>query len=403
MADTFTELFAEYDCRIVIEPSLIAMAKTLVEGIGFGGRQLLAVCDRATHAALGERIVRELGARIFLLGGVPHADMTNVEVIRSHKADALIAIGGGTISDLCKYASFLDGRSYVVFPTAPSMNGYFSANASITVNDHKLSLPAHLPKGIFCDLGVLANAPRRLVLSGLGDSLCRPTAQADWLLSHLLFNTPYDPTPFSLLAPYEKELFFHSGKLLSADVKVTELLMQTLLVSGLGMVIAGGSYPASQGEHLIAHTMEMKHGATLPQTYHGEQIGVCTLMMVEIQQRMLSQRLHLQKLNNPDEIIAGYFGGALSASVSKSYQDKRTLYDHCDAINERLKSEDSAIRDAIHAVSLPETLLRKVLVQAQAPAGAHDLGWKENDMQQAIIHAKFIRNRFTFLDILGNN
>ena len=50
-------------------------------------------------------------------------------------------------------------------------------------------------------------------------------------------------------------------------------------------VIGEGSYPASQGEHLIAHTMEMKHGSTLMESYHGEQIGVTTLCtMAEIQE-----------------------------------------------------------------------------------------------------------------------
>ena len=37
------------------------------------------------------------------------------------------------------------------------------------------------------------------------------------------------------------------------DISAVELLMQVLLLSGLGMTIAGGSYPASQAEHMIAH------------------------------------------------------------------------------------------------------------------------------------------------------
>ena len=160
----------------------------------------------------------------------------------------------------------------------------------------KKTLPAHLPKGVFCDLKVIAEAPKRLTLSGLGAThyAARPRS-ADWLLSHLLLDTPYTPVPFDLLMPYEAELFAHAEKLAAGDVKVIELLMKTLLVSGLGMVIAGGSYPASQGEHLIAHTMEMKYGTALPQRYHGEQIGVTTLTMAKIQQNAIAQKLHLLK------------------------------------------------------------------------------------------------------------
>jgi glycerol-1-phosphate dehydrogenase [NAD(P)+] len=359
------------------------------------------VCDSATYGALGKRLVKELGIPFLMLEGRPSADMETVTVIRMKNAGAILAAGSGTINDLCKYASFLDGKPYAVFPTAPSMNGYCSANASITAHGHKQTLKAHLPKGVFCDLSVLAAAPPRLIRSGLGDSLCRPTAQADWLLSHLLFGTPYDPLPFSLLAPYERELLEHAGKLLSGDTQTIELLIRALLVSGLGMVMAGGSYPASQGEHLIAHTMEMKHGDTLPATYHGEQIGVTTLVMADIQRQALAKKLQVRRMPDPDKTIAAYFGAGLEKSVSQAYHAKRLLYEQYDRINERLQTEGSAIRDAISAVTLPDPVLRNALQKAAAPTTAAALGWHESDLQSAIQHAKFIRDRFTFLDVYG--
>src|SRR6202008_4909969 len=101
-------------------------------------------------------------------------------------ADALIAVGSGTINDLCKFVAARDGKPYAVFGTAPSMNGYTSANAAIIVAGLKASLPTRPPVGVFLALSVLAAAPARMIRSGLGDCLCRPTAQADWLLSHAL-------------------------------------------------------------------------------------------------------------------------------------------------------------------------------------------------------------------------
>ena len=105
----------------------------------------------------------------------PHADDATVERVRAATgaADALVAVGSGTINDLCKYASARDGKPYVVFGTAPSMNGYTSLNAAITVHGHKKSLPAQAPVGAFLDLSILAAAPVRMIRSGLGDSLCR--------------------------------------------------------------------------------------------------------------------------------------------------------------------------------------------------------------------------------------
>ena len=65
---------------------------------------------------------------------------------RARSADALVAVGSGTINDLCKYAAAKDGKPYVVFATAPSMNGYTSMNAAITVDGHKKTLPAATPR-----------------------------------------------------------------------------------------------------------------------------------------------------------------------------------------------------------------------------------------------------------------
>src|SRR6185437_13115511 len=85
-----------------------------------------------------------------------HADDAAVEHVRaaSTDADALIAVGAGTINDLTKCAAARDGKPYAVFATAPSMNGYTSANAAITIDGHKRSLPATLARGVFIDLAV---------------------------------------------------------------------------------------------------------------------------------------------------------------------------------------------------------------------------------------------------------
>jgi glycerol-1-phosphate dehydrogenase [NAD(P)+] len=198
----------------------------------------------------------------------PHADDVTVARIRAATADvdALIAVGSGTINDLCKYAAFQDGKPYAAFGTAPSMNGYTSANAAITVGGLKRSLAARTPAGVFLDLAVLAAAPPRMIHSGLGDSLCRPTAQADWLLSHLLRDTPYRAAPFALLTGDEGALFESAATLLAGDLEAMRRLARTLVLSGLGMCSSGGSYP-SQGEHLISHYIEMMGRPTCPRAF----------------------------------------------------------------------------------------------------------------------------------------
>ena len=117
------------------------------------GRRLAVVSDPATRAVLGARVERALSRLGTIVPVVleprPHADLATVATLRRAcgSADALVAVGSGTINDLCKYAAAKDGKPYIVFATAPSMNGYTSMNAAITVDGHKKTLPASTPLG----------------------------------------------------------------------------------------------------------------------------------------------------------------------------------------------------------------------------------------------------------------
>jgi glycerol-1-phosphate dehydrogenase [NAD(P)+] len=277
---------------VAIERSLSGMEADLVAPLRLGPR-LAVVSDSNTRAILGARVERALASlgtvMPIALHGHPHADAETAEKLRQScaTADALIAVGSGTINDLCKYAAARDGKPYAVFATAPSMNGYTSINAAITVDGHKKTLPATSPSGVFMDLEVLAGAPARMIRAGLGDSLCRPTAQADWLLSRHVRGTPYRHAPFALLAADEPVLLDEPEALLRGDIAAMGALARTLVLSGFGMTICGGSYPASQGEHLISHYIDMFAPPGRAEYFHGEQVAVATLTMARIQEAIL--------------------------------------------------------------------------------------------------------------------
>lgn len=346
------------------------------------------VCDANTYEVQGKLIEREFSndeLKIHLFESPPHASFEAVEKIQSAARDAasLLAVGSGTLNDLCKYSAYQLALPYAVIATAPSMNGYLSATASLSrQGEIKQSYAAAPPVAVIADLDVLAASPPRLIRAGLGDSLARPTAQVDWLLSYLLLDTPYMDEPFLMTKPFEMELFENSEKLLQGDLNAMELLFCTLLASGEGMRLAGGSYPASQGEHMIAHTMEMLFSDTLPHTYHGEQIGVTTLTMARIQEKLLaSEGPALRQFENVNPAFAK-FQPEIRRQAEK-----------------RLKQDWDFIRAQIQASSLPATYLEKVLQQAGAPATPEALGWKQEQYDHAIQQAASTRDRFTFLDL----
>jgi len=393
---------------VAIAKSLAGAEADLVRPLALG-RRLAVVSDPMTHEILGARVERALKSlgdvESVILPEHPHADSTTAERLRNatSSVDALVAVGSGTINDLCKYAGARDRKPYVVFGTAPSMNGYTSLNAAITVNGHKKSLAAQAPLGAFLDLSILAAAPVRMIRSGLGDSLCRSTAQADWLLSHLLLDLPYRTMPFALLAEDEPELFASADALVNGDLGAMEKLVRTLLLSGFGTAICGNSLPASQGEHLISHYGDMLPDPGRPFSFHGEQIGVTTLTMARLQGRLLAGPPPAVAADRGTEAdFISRFGADLGASCWKDFSQKRLTAEKADAVNKKLAAKWHEIRAAISAISLHADMLALVLQEANAPRSPEDLGWPRGSYEDAVRHARKIRNRYTFLDLAAD-
>jgi glycerol-1-phosphate dehydrogenase [NAD(P)+] len=390
---------------VVIAPGLSGDPASLVADLRLG-RRLAVVRDTITPYRRGARVARALAGiaevtALVLPAGV-HADMAAVEAVRraSHLADGLIAVGSGTLNDLCKYAAAREEKPYAVFGTAPSMNGYTSASAAIIVDGLKRSLPAVAPRGVFLDLDVLARAPVRLIRAGLGDSLCRPTAQADWLLAHLLHGQPYREAPFVLLAEDEPALLGEPEALVAGDQEAIARLARVLVLSGFGMTVCGGSYPASQGEHLISHYADMRGPAGAPESLHGEQIGVATLTMARLQEQVLAGAPpRLEPTRVAEAAVVGHFGPELGRACWRELSAKRHDREAADRLSARLAASWEAWRGRIAGILRPSAELEAVLRRAGAPTRPEDLGWSRAYYRQAVSHARLIRSRFTFLDL----
>jgi glycerol-1-phosphate dehydrogenase [NAD(P)+] len=181
-------------------------------------------------------------------------------------------------------------------------------------------------------------------------------------------------------------------------------LARTLTLSGFGMTICGGSYPASEGEHLISHYVEMLAPPEWPESFHGEQIGVTTLSMARLQERVLAGGPPRLKPSAPTESsITSHFGGALGAACWAEFQGKRLDGVRADAINAKLAADWDGIRARLGAVMVPAHRLEAVLRAAGAPTTPEDLGWPRDFYREALRHAREIRNRFTFLDLAADS
>jgi glycerol-1-phosphate dehydrogenase [NAD(P)+] len=390
--------------RVAIEPSLCGKEAELVAPLRLG-RAVAVVSDQNTRRVLGHRVesaLSRLGTVLPIVLDNPHADAATAQTLRQACAssDALVAVGSGTINDLCKFVAAADRKPYAVFATAPSMNGYASRNAAITVDGHKQTLPAAPPVGIFMDLEVLAAAPARLIRAGMGDSLCRSTAQADWLLSHHLLGTPYRTAPFTLLADDEPGWMREPEALLHGDLTAMEALARTLVLSGLGMTICDGSYPASQGEHLISHYIDMFAPPSRGAYFHGEQVAVATLTMASIQERMLRSgvpQLHSATVSRED--LGKRFGPEVGDACWCEYAPKHFIDGALRDLQARVAALWSEIVIAMGKVTIPAGKIRSVLERAGCPTTPEEIGLTPAFYATAVRDGRFLRNRYTFLDL----
>ena len=390
--------------EILIDFGLVNNALSLIDNIGFRDKNILVVSDQTTYLALGKKIIisfKEKHCKSFILLN-PKADQENVTKIinKSVNIDLIVAVGSGTINDLCKFASFIKKIPYIVFGTASSMNGYASANASITVNSHKTSLPAHLPTAIYLDLDILSKAPKRLMRSGIGDSLCFSTCHFDWLLSHFILGSYYNNIPFDLLKNHYKKLINYQKNISDDNIEFIRLLTKILIISGLGMYIAGGSYPASQAEHLIAHYIEIKYPQMAINSYHGEQIAITTLEVAKIQENILARNnitIKPNKINEND--LKKIFDTKLAKYFYNEIKNKFIDENLSVQINIKLKDWNH-IKQQLQEFHIKKDDLLKIYQKFSLPENINYIQISDDIYKKAVDNAYLIRNRFTSLDFI---
>jgi glycerol-1-phosphate dehydrogenase [NAD(P)+] len=354
------------------------------------GNDIFLVADENTVELLNNSTLNKIPNLIISDNSTASLNIVNSVRDKAKDSDLIVAFGAGTVSDICKYASYLEKKDYISFPTAASMNGYTSANASILVDGHKKSFAAHLPKAVYIDIDIIADAPLRLTLSGFADFICRSTVEADWLLSHLLLGTEYNELPFALVRDLEEILL--REHLALAKKKVVLLLIEALLISGLGMVISEGSHSASQGEHMIAHAMEMvtKDYSSL----HGEKIAVTTLTMANLQEKILSiQNPTINPTTLDVKRVTECFG---NAEFMKILEQKKILQQKIGGI---IHKEWNNISSLIKQNLLPAKRLQKIFEDLSIPHLPEHLGWNQEQYCKVVDFAFATRDRFTFLDL----
>ena len=394
---------------IVIRDSLDGAEAELVGNL-HAGKSITIVSDENTHAVMGERIYKALRAGGFNVDEYvwkdPSCSDEGVAHIRdvTSGCDVRIAVGSGTVSDTVKYASFLDDKPYSVFPTSP-MTAYTTATASVSSGGFKRSITCKGAQGIFFDLSVLATCPTRLVSAAFADVICRTTAQADWLLSHLLLSTPYTETPYTLLAYDESNMIASADRMLGGDIDALAMLTRISAIMGLGTRFTDTTHSGSMAEHMISHYIDMFAGDRHPGTSHGEQVGVATLTLSKLQNQVLNCTAppELAPTVIPEQWICDNFDAEMASNMLQQTRKKALDSEQSDALNRKLEAGWDSIRSPLCAILLPYKGVHAAMSAAGCRLTATDLGIDQNFYREAVKNARYIRDRFSMLDLVDDS
>ncbi|HEY3242661.1 MAG TPA: iron-containing alcohol dehydrogenase [Phycisphaerae bacterium] len=406
------------------------------------GRPVLLVADSQTYAAHAGSIAREL-ARSYArpktvvfatgpTGAAPHAPITADIVPRRAAAagplvpdewaiqqvldafgvapgsrSVVIAVGSGTITDICKVAADKLDAAYIVCPTAASMNGYTSTIAALKRGGLKVTDSVTGVDAVVVDMEVIVNSPPDMTAAGVADLLSKFVCHADWTIAHLLDGGYYCTVPSELASRATEAVIEHLDAIAARDRDGLTVLMQALLLSGLAMAMAGSSSPASGGEHLISHYWDMICPHTGGRRYHGTQVGIGILISAALYERLRRidpRTIHPQRIAEQVEdwtvrerALRAHFGHAAEAVIEQA-RAKHLPPDRAAARAAQIAAHWDEIWRKVDPILKTVREVRDWLRRCGAPTTASELGISAGQALDAVRWARHLRNRFTVFD-----
>ena len=285
-------------------------------------KNILLVADKDTLAAADGILESLEGFSVVthIYDTIRVATMDDVRLVESYfdRVDAVLAVGTGSVHDPCRMACARKKKPLCLFGTAASMDGFASYSAPIVDGNFKTTHPAKCPEVIIADTKILAAAPVALKAAGFGDMVSKYIALIDWQVSHLLTGEHYCQKVADLTRMAVDRLMSMADKITLCDEKAAGAVFESLILTGIAMSFTLTSRPGSGTEHIMAHyweCMELLEGK-IP-NYHGEDVGVATLIMLEYYQKLAEKTAVTahKEISDWQQIYESY--GALAEDVRK--------------------------------------------------------------------------------------
>ncbi len=257
------------------------------------GSKILAIADAFVTGLVGETVAASFNdTNVSLVYEEFGGECSQVEIdrlaelVKQHQADVIVGIGGGKTLDTAKAVAHYTHCAVVIAPTVASSDAPTSAVSVIYTEEGEFSeyLVSRNPDVVVMDTSVIAKAPVRLLVAGMGDALATHfEARANERNYKRIATGAFPTLAAQALAKLSYDVLLRDGlkAKLSAEHGQNSLALENIIeantyLSGLGFESGG-----------VAAAHAIHNGFTiLPQCHHllhGEKVAFGTLALLVLE------------------------------------------------------------------------------------------------------------------------
>ncbi|MDY3035717.1 MAG: sn-glycerol-1-phosphate dehydrogenase [Absicoccus sp.] len=387
----------------------------------YGFKKVYVACDEITYGIAGEKVMNILHdanidakAHVFTGGRfIPNEESLGKLMIDAPRdLDLVVAVGTGSINDMCRFFSYQMKVPYAIVATAAPMDGFASSGAALMVDNIKQTIPAQTPLFIIGDTDILCGAPARMISAGLGDLLGKFTCLNDWRISKIINDEYYCDTVVNLVKDCIDNVLKNADKAASRDPKVIGDIMEGLVLTGVAMSFVGNSRPAAGCEHHLNHyweAIEIQNGQ-IP-VLHGIEVGLAEVVILKMTEFLRESRPDFDaaraKAKQYDQAaweakMKEVYGTASDAIIELEHEAKKNEPEG------RLKRIDKIEENWDEIVKLMDDYMPtsdrmiEILKILDAPYFPSQVGFSDEMLYNALVYGKENRARYTMLSMMGD-
>ena len=320
--------------------------------------------------------------------------------LSSVSVDVLVAIGGGTIHDLTRYAATEYDIPFVSIPTAASVDGYAANVAALTWDGLKRTVAGVSPRWILADTDIFSAAPSRLTASGVSDFLGKYISILDWKIAHLVTGEYICEEVCDLLEKALRDVSRVLEDIRFGDKDAIEKLMYALLLSGLCMQMVESPRPVSGADHMGSHLWDLNVLNEKTNALHGEQVGLGLLIVTDYYKK-LGYAIRHKNVTVKSETAKGLEMSLLEHTFGKKGLLEGILTENTpnpleDIDLEELEEQLPEIEDLIDDLPDADDMYAK-LHDAGCVHEMSNLGIDKEKVELTLQSSPYVRNRLTLL------